>query len=259
MSVKALLSQLIFPPRCIACGRLLEIDRDHPRAFCRECGEGWRRELLLQCSECFLEYSKCRCMPYVLKQAGCARYIKLVPYGKDDGTQVSRSVILNMKRDPRARAFSAVAAELAFSVREVMDELSVEKEVDTVITFLPRRRRTQRAYGFDQARQLGIALSRETGFKLCRTLVRCHDGKEQKELTLRERQQNVRGAFRPTGEIKGKRVLLVDDVVTTGAGAAEAVRLLRRSGAAEVWVLSVGYTAKIKKNKKDERRCDFRV
>ncbi len=251
MSVKSLLTQLIFPPRCIACGKLLAVTEHEPPCFCAECQKGWRREMLLQCPDCFFEYSKCRCMPYALKRAGCSRYIKLFPYDDTERTRVSHNVILGMKRRLRARAFSVVAGEMALSLTDALDEPSVDKEVETVIGFLPRRRGTQKQTGFDQARQLGLALAERTGLRFLCVLARGRDKREQKKLTVRERQQNIKGAFSLMADPRGQRVVLVDDVVTTGASAAEAVRLLRRAGAAEVWVLSVGYTVRKHKNKKD--------
>ena len=58
--------------------------------------------------------------------------------------------------------------------------------------------------------------------------------------TPEERRQNVIGAFECVGDVTGKRVLLVDDVVTTGATVAECAAQLRQAGAASVWVLSFG-------------------
>ena len=62
----------------------------------------------------------------------------------------------------------------------------------------------------------------------------------QASLPWRERQANIRGAFAAAGGIAGVRVVIVDDIMTTGATLEEAARTLKRTGAAEVavWVVA---------------------
>jgi ComF family protein len=85
------------------------------------------------------------------------------------------------------------------------------------------------------ARELDLPLA--AGVLACRRLLR-----RQATLTPAERRRNVRGAFRasPRWALQGKRVLLVDDVMTTGATAHETSRALFQAGAAAVFVATVG-------------------
>jgi ComF family protein len=84
------------------------------------------------------------------------------------------------------------------------------------------------------ARQLDLPLAR--GLLICRRILR-----RQATLNPEERRRNVRGAFRASRwwSIAGKRILLVDDVMTTGATAHEASRALVEAGAAAVYVATV--------------------
>jgi ComF family protein len=77
-------------------------------------------------------------------------------------------------------------------------------------------------------------------------LERCRPTASQTGLTRRQRQENMRGAFRVLhpDELHGREVLLVDDVLTTGTTASECARVLRRAGAVRVWVATAARTLK---------------
>ncbi len=95
--------------------------------------------------------------------------------------------------------------------------------------------------GFDQAELLARELSRRTGIPVRRLLRRRRHTRAQAGLSRRERRQNIRGCFeaaRP-GEVRGLRLLLIDDVLTTGATANAAAAALREAGAAHVGVFTL--------------------
>lgn len=94
---------------------------------------------------------------------------------------------------------------------------------------------------FNQSDLLAGEVSRRTGIPWSRALRRVKRTAVQAGLTSAERRDNVRGAFRISRPeaVAGKRVLLIDDVLTTGATAAAASAVLRRAGAAHVAVLAL--------------------
>jgi ComF family protein len=104
---------------------------------------------------------------------------------------------------------------------------------------LHRRRLQQR--GFNQAALLAVEALRGTGVKVRFDLIRrTRDTTCQAGLDLASRQQNVRGAFASgRKEVSGSRLLLVDDVMTTGATVSECARTLISAGAKEVHVLTL--------------------
>ena len=94
---------------------------------------------------------------------------------------------------------------------------------------------------FNQAAEIGRALEQLTGFEMClNTLVRTRATKRQIGLTRNGRKRNLRGAFAVADKARlaGKRVVLLDDVLTTGATVEACSKVLLRGGASEVDVLT---------------------
>lgn len=248
-SLCKLVKELLFPPRCAACGKLM-----HPspslaeHALCPACHKIWERELRTQCSTCFLEYCTCRCVPVGLKKQGIEQYVKLAPYGDEKNFTVTRRIVLGMKEHVKDRTLRLLAKELALTAQaaiaaseRVRQKNGCKEPLETVVTYLPRGKRGVRRTGVDQARELARALSAETGYRFVPLLGRVRDGLPQKSLSRRERALNLRGAFERIADAGQYRVLLVDDVVTTGAGMSECARVLE---AAEIIAVSVAFTEK---------------
>lgn len=101
-------------------------------------------------------------------------------------------------------------------------------------------RRWQR--GFNQAELLAQDLGRRTHLPVRNAASRVHHRRAQAGLTNSKRRLNVAGAFsvKHPSWIAGRRVLLLDDVMTTGATASACARVLKRAGAAHVSLLTVG-------------------
>lgn len=95
--------------------------------------------------------------------------------------------------------------------------------------------------GFNQSLLIARHLSRRTGIPLLPLLVKVRETPSQTSLGPRDRRNNLKGAFalRDPFPLDGKRVLLVDDVFTTGATLSEAARTLLRAGASEVMALTL--------------------
>ena len=111
---------------------------------------------------------------------------------------------------------------------------------------VPLHRMRLRRRGFNQALLLARGISRRFSVPLSYdNLLRTRHTRPQVELSGKERVENVRGAFavsRP-GEVLDRKVLLIDDVFTTGATMNECARVLKEAGAASVTVLTLARTA----------------
>jgi competence protein ComFC len=94
---------------------------------------------------------------------------------------------------------------------------------------------------FNQAEELARLLTQHSGIPTLDALKRVRYTTTQTELSREERMENLRGAFkvRHTAEVKGRDLVLVDDVFTTGSTVEECSRVLRRAGAASVRVITI--------------------
>jgi ComF family protein len=108
---------------------------------------------------------------------------------------------------------------------------------DMPITWVPLGRGRRRTRGFDQAEALARRVARLTGAPARPFLRRVTETPPQAKRTGAERKRALRGAFAPIAR-PPPRVLLIDDVLTSGATAAECARTLHRAGAREVGVLT---------------------
>jgi ComF family protein len=145
------------------------------------------------------------------------------------------------------------AVVLGRMLAEAIAKLHPEQWEETMLVIpvpLHRRKRGQR--GFNQAELIARAAIKTRAcadrLRLCAdVLVRKRETASQIGLTSHQRRENLRGAFAVLKRdlIKGRQVLLIDDVYTTGSTVSECSRVLRRAGASKVWVATVARTLKI--------------
>jgi ComF family protein len=95
--------------------------------------------------------------------------------------------------------------------------------------------------GFNQSEHIARGFSRLWGIPISKTLARRRNTPPQSKLSKQERMRNVSGAFalRKSSDARGKKVILVDDVMTTGSTMKECARILKEGGAAEVHGLTL--------------------
>jgi ComF family protein len=119
--------------------------------------------------------------------------------------------------------------------------LPLEESFDAV-TAVPLHWRRQWHRGFNQSEMLARAIARRRGIPLVKALRRARSTETQAGLSNTERRRNVSAAFRATEGAKklaGQRVLLIDDVMTTGSTAAACARTLKQAGVGKVVLLTV--------------------
>lgn len=251
--VVAILRCLFFPPKCCACSDFLQehiLDTEQ-RALCERCRKKWEYAKLSSCTRCGEELSKCRCIPLPLKRAGASAMLKMVPYDKEENTVAKRSILFMKRKNSRA-VFAFFSGQMSGLLREYLNE-TYTQEKDVLVTYLPRGRRNRRRSGIDQSELLAKGVAAQSGCEFASLLLRGRrGGKEQKQLDRSARVKNVKDAFRLSMadfsdvDRRYRCLVLVDDVVTTGASLAECVRLLRTRFHGRIVCLCLGKTEELR-------------
>lgn len=123
-----------------------------------------------------------------------------------------------------------------------MVDTLVENELFcNVVLSVPLSKKRKKARGYNQSEELALCICKALKMNYVKdVLVKIKDNKMQAQLSGKEREENVLGVYEvvKSEEIKGKSVLLIDDVLTTGATASEISRVLKKAGAETVYVLT---------------------
>ena len=202
----------LFPPKCVLCGQLLT---DNELDICHSCRQD---------TEEFL--SAKRSIPFVAHWTA-------IWYYKDN---VRKSIHKYKFRNARSYAQS-YGRLLAIKL------LDKDWDVLSWVPIFPSRKFSR---GYDQSQLLAQAVAKELGIKAVPTLKKTRNIKPQSTLAeAAQRRANVLGVYKVKNKnaIVGKRVLLLDDVITTGATASECAKTLLTAGAAEVQLAAIAATS----------------
>ncbi len=221
----------LLPPQCLACGEPVA----HNGALCAPCWDGITFLAPPHCALCgypfeFDQGPGALCAACIARRPRYARARAVLRY--DEGC---RRLLLSFKHGDRTEGAPAYGAWLARAGAELLPEADLIVPVPLHWTRLFSRR-------YNQAALLAQALARASGLPVVPDLLwRRRATPSQGHLSRASRQRNVAGAFavRPdrSAGLRGRRVILVDDVMTTGATAAACSATLLQAGAADVDVL----------------------
>ncbi|MBO5305841.1 MAG: ComF family protein [Clostridia bacterium] len=242
---------LFFPPKCCSCGELLQehILDTEPRALCENCRYLWEYAKLSSCERCGNELAKCRCMPRIMRRSGASVMLKMVSYDKKRDS-VPRRCILYMKKKNSRAVFDYFAGQLEMLLRDYLEETYTAVD-HILISYVPRGRKNVRKRGMDQSEILAKGLAERLSCDFMRLLRRSYSSsKEQKKLGKQERLDNVENAFLTENvdmrALNGKYrcIVLVDDVVTTGASLSACVKTLREGFHGRIVCICLAQTVK---------------
>jgi ComF family protein len=226
---KRLLSRVInhlFPSQCPSCE--VETDNISHAPFCERCWSGIRRYAGPACRICRTPFSS----EFSDICGGCMRnpprFSRALAYGIYDG--VLADAIHHFKLRGIKRLYRPLGRFL----------LTLDISGIDALVPVPLSVRKLRERGFNQSLLLARVVSGEAGIPLILDgLMKREDTLPQIGLSAAARRENIRGAFSAERSFGGMRLMLVDDVMTTGATARECAKVLLKAGASDVTVAAL--------------------
>ena len=201
------LKELLFPRKCVFCGGILNRNE---AGICHVC----RTELP--------EHQGERYLPNV---DGCC-----ILWYYEDRVRESLRRFKFYNRPDYAEVYGQI---LAMKIQQRFPDAEL-------LTWVPVSEERFKERGYDQSELLARAAAKELGIPAVRLLEKHRHNPAQSGIEdAQARRENVRDAYRVCGDAEGKRIVLVDDILTTGATAGECVRMLRNAGAAGVRLAAV--------------------
>lgn len=219
------LLDILFPRHCNVCGELLSAQESD---ICLNCLHSLPKippQAIIEIEKIF--WGKIE----VERAASYIYYHKGSPYN---------SIIHALKYGSRPW----VGENFAYLAAKEFIESGFFKDIDIIIP-LPLSRKKKRKRGYNQSDYIANGISRATGIPIVKNAVkRTVSNESQTHKNRDERWHNVQGIFsvESTDELSGKHILLVDDILTTGATIASCAKTIQESCTCKTSIFTLGYT-----------------
>lgn len=217
--------RVFFPHHCYLCG---EVIYPH-QSVCGDCVHHRPYIYPPICERCGRSKEDCRCGKRHRAFDRCVSPF----YHKG----VAAQGIYSLKSHGYQDTVEGFAEEMAEVVRREYGGIPF-----ACVTAVPLHKREWRERGFNQAERLGQAVAKRLGLPYATTLTKITLTAPQKELKAVHRSGNLLGVFDVCADVSDKIILLVDDVITTGATLDECAKMLKIFGAAEVYGVTAAAT-----------------
>ncbi len=226
---------VVFPRRCRYCGAVIVPER----TVCEDCETNLPRIAPPICPLCGHQKADCVCKQRKHKfKAVCA------PFYYEDAISQAVHRYKFENKDFLAADF---AHDMAETVRREYGKISFD-----AVTFVPFTKKQMRSREWNPSEMLARALAEELGLSCLPLLEKLYETETQHTLSSRERTGNVFGVFEAINleNVRGKTLLLVDDIITTGATLSECAKMLLLGGADTVYGATFAVTRNRKANDK---------
>ena len=225
--IKLFVLDTLFPITCISCGAdgvLICLD-------CKSIFKKLEHQLCIVCQKQAvfgLTHSKCQ-SPYTADG--------LISFYNYHDEKIAKIIIAG-KYKFIPNVFAELGQIIALQLISPYPHILIS---NFTIVPIPLHRTRMKWRGFNQSQILAGTISHYLNIPCDNVLVRCKITKTQKDLNKEERKNNLKDAFRlsPKADIKNKKIILIDDVTTTGATLQQAAKILKQKGASKVICLTV--------------------
>jgi competence protein ComFC len=221
----------VFPSRCINCGTLISFKDGY---LCRKCC-GSIEFLTGGCAICSGELNSNQDMCGMCSDRKF--YIdKNITIAEFSG--VMKEVLHNYKFNKRRGLYKLISSIALPKLNHFIDLFDM-------ITSVPINRKKKWNRGYNQSELIAKQIAKETGLTYRTVLKEGYHFKIQKKLGYRDRFLNILNRYKiiNSGHVKGRRILIIDDVFTTGATINECARILKSYGAEKVYSLTIARTS----------------
>ena len=232
MGISKVLISAVSPKVCLGCGEIINENDD----LCFYCHEMLSKTADSKyCSKCGNNKANCRCTKDVLFFKGIAS-----PFYNEG---IAREIMYSYKFSHREYVAEFFARQIVLSIKQNFYDTGFEVVCFVPLFFLNRLRR-----GYNQSELIARHVGKLLNIPVASKALGCKfKSKPQHEMLINERSENVKDKYYSKHSLRGKRVLLIDDIKTTGATLNECAKALMGAGADSVYCATGLVTPKKKK------------
>jgi len=233
---------LLSVPTCTRCNQRLDFD---DKALCKACKTEYLRQKQTRCSVCNKELPFCSCSLEYIRKHYVLNLTKLFRYDDTEESKAGNSLIYSLKSDYRRDVVDFLAEEIADSINNC-NIIKEDKRNDYIVTNLPRRRKAIINTGYDHAAFLAKRVAKKLGLTYVKLLVSEAKHEQKKSKGREDRLKNAKYEYKKNLkiELKGKYVILIDDVLTSGASMSAGAMLIHGLGAKRIIGSTISIAAK---------------
>ena len=238
MNIKNIMDRVLFAlsvPKCVCCKTRLDYGEN---ALCLKCSAEFEQFKTRNCSRCARKLNMCSCSNDFLEAHYIKRTIKCFRYLNRNDATPGNALIYSLKRDNRSDVLKRCADELEYAIRN-----SISDPGGYIFTNVPRRKSAIIEHGIDHSELLARELAKRFDAEYI-SLLKSNAKKPQKSLETADRFKNADFYFSKNIDLTGRAVILVDDIITSGASMSKAASLIRSLGSREINAVSLAIAYK---------------
>ena len=238
MNIKNIMDRVLFAlsvPKCVCCKTRLDYGEN---ALCLKCSAEFEQFKTRNCSRCARKLNMCSCSNDFLEAHYIKRTIKCFRYLNRNDTTPGNALIYSLKRDNRSDVLKRCADELEYAIKN-----SISDPGGYIFTNVPRRKSAIIEHGIDHSELLARELAKRFDAEYI-SLLKSNAKKPQKSLETLDRFKNADFYISKNIDLTGRAVLLVDDIITSGASMSKAASLIRSLGSREINAVSLAIAYK---------------